>query len=390
MSQSFQATAFGYTPPVTPQWQPVQSFNFVAQSNRAYPINTTSRAITVTLPASPNINDQIIFVDYAGNYSVNNLTIALNGNKINGNSNNATISTNRASTVLTYIDAAQGWISNTVIVPTQPYSIEMFAWGGGGGGGGNSAQSTAYGGGGGAATGTLAVISGTAYAVVVGGGGSAQAAGAGAGSTVPGGGGLAGSTGYGGHGGGYSGIFTTSASQANALLIAGGGGGGAWDQSEGGGAGGGTTGAAGVNGGGGGTQSAGGTAVGAGQSGLALQGGQPTGGDNGGGGAGGGGYWGGGAGGGDVGHPGGGGSGYYNSTLVTSATLTQGSGSTPGDSSNTLRGSYGNGGAYYSTNGTQGVFIIRYLGNQRGTGGTVTSSGGYTYHTFTTAGTYTA
>jgi hypothetical protein len=69
--------------------------------------------------------------------------------------------------------------------------------------------------------------------------------------------------------------------------------------------------------------------------------------------------------------------------------LTAGSGSTPGDSSNALRGSYGNGGSG-TGNGTQGVFIISYLGAQRGTGGTVTSSGGYTYHTFTTAGTYTA
>jgi hypothetical protein len=35
--------------------------------------------------------------------------------------------------------------------------------------------------------------------------------------------------------------------------------------------------------------------------------------------------------------------------------------------------------------------IIRYQSTaQRGTGGTVTSSGGYYYHTFTTSGTYTA
>jgi hypothetical protein len=40
--------------------------------------------------------------------------------------------------------------------------------------------------------------------------------------------------------------------------------------------------------------------------------------------------------------------------------------------------------------GSQGVFIIKYLGAQRGTGGTsITSVNGYTYHTFTTAGTYT-
>jgi hypothetical protein len=34
--------------------------------------------------------------------------------------------------------------------------------------------------------------------------------------------------------------------------------------------------------------------------------------------------------------------------------------------------------------------IIRYTGAQRGTGGTVTSAGGYTIHTFTSSGTYTA
>jgi hypothetical protein len=34
--------------------------------------------------------------------------------------------------------------------------------------------------------------------------------------------------------------------------------------------------------------------------------------------------------------------------------------------------------------------IARYLGAQRATGGTVTSSGGYTYHTFTGNGTFTA
>jgi hypothetical protein len=34
--------------------------------------------------------------------------------------------------------------------------------------------------------------------------------------------------------------------------------------------------------------------------------------------------------------------------------------------------------------------IIRYAGAQRGSGGTVTSSGGYTIHTFTSSGTFTA
>ena len=41
-------------------------------------------------------------------------------------------------------------------------------------------------------------------------------------------------------------------------------------------------------------------------------------------------------------------------------------------------------------NGGSGIIIIRYTGSQRGTGGTVVTTGGYTYHTFTSSGTYTA
>lgn len=40
--------------------------------------------------------------------------------------------------------------------------------------------------------------------------------------------------------------------------------------------------------------------------------------------------------------------------------------------------------------GGSGIVIIRYLGSQRGTGGTITSSGGYTIHTFTSSGTFIA
>jgi hypothetical protein len=34
--------------------------------------------------------------------------------------------------------------------------------------------------------------------------------------------------------------------------------------------------------------------------------------------------------------------------------------------------------------------ILRYSGSQRGSGGSVSSAGGFTYHTFTGSGTYTA
>jgi hypothetical protein len=66
--------------------------------------------------------------------------------------------------------------------------------------------------------------------------------------------------------------------------------------------------------------------------------------------------------------------------------------STPGTDggANTGGGGGGNGNGTYGGAGGSGISIIRYLGAQRGTGGTVTSAGGYTYHTFTSSGTYTA
>ena len=46
-------------------------------------------------------------------------------------------------------------------------------------------------------------------------------------------------------------------------------------------------------------------------------------------------------------------------------------------------------GSYSTGSGGSGVVIIRYLGAASATGGTITSSGGYTYHTFTSSGTFT-
>jgi hypothetical protein len=43
----------------------------------------------------------------------------------------------------------------------------------------------------------------------------------------------------------------------------------------------------------------------------------------------------------------------------------------------------------FASRGGSGIVIIRYLGDQRAVGGTITSAGGYTVHTFTSSGTFT-
>jgi len=60
----------------------------------------------------------------------------------------------------------------------------------------------------------------------------------------------------------------------------------------------------------------------------------------------------------------------------------------------TTAGSGGRGGGALlsdpqATAGLKGIVKIRYAGNQKATGGTITQSGGYTYHSFTSNGTFT-
>jgi hypothetical protein len=75
---------------------------------------------------------------------------------------------------------------------------------------------------------------------------------------------------------------------------------------------------------------------------------------------------------------------------VTYGILTSGSGSVPGDSTNSLRGTAGNGGTSNGVAGIAGKLIIVYkTGQINATGGTITTSGDYTYHTFTASGTFT-
>ena len=66
------------------QWQSVKTSNYTASAGEGVFMNTTSGALTLTLPASPSIGDEVSFVDYAGTFDSNNLTIARNSSKIAG------------------------------------------------------------------------------------------------------------------------------------------------------------------------------------------------------------------------------------------------------------------------------------------------------------------
>ena len=65
-------------------WQSVVTSNTTMVSGKGYFVNTTSSAITMTLPASPSAGDYVAIKDYAGTFQTNSCTIVRNGSNIQG------------------------------------------------------------------------------------------------------------------------------------------------------------------------------------------------------------------------------------------------------------------------------------------------------------------
>jgi len=72
-------------------------------------IDTTSAAVTVTLPGSPSSGELVKIVDVGGNAASNNITIARNGNNIQGDASDLTVATSRAGFELMFI-SSYGWV----------------------------------------------------------------------------------------------------------------------------------------------------------------------------------------------------------------------------------------------------------------------------------------
>ena len=70
---------------------------------------TSASALTLTLPASPSVNDQIDVFDASGNASTYNITVARNGKLINGNAGNFIIDVNGSWYTLVFTGETYGW-----------------------------------------------------------------------------------------------------------------------------------------------------------------------------------------------------------------------------------------------------------------------------------------
>ncbi len=84
--------------------------NQTAVKGKGYACNTTSGAITITLPETPSVGDLVGVKDAYKTSETNNITIARNGENIDGIAENIIIDVNGITAVFCYIDESRGWI----------------------------------------------------------------------------------------------------------------------------------------------------------------------------------------------------------------------------------------------------------------------------------------
>jgi len=182
-------------------WQSsIKTSAFTAVAGEGYWINTTSSAVTMTLPASASVGDTIEIVDYARTWGTNNVTINQNSLNFQGYSSpNPVYDVDGQSVRLVYSGATQGWIpsvdDDVTLETPQSYSADFLVVAGGGGGGSGrnlngdrtgggggaggyrNSYSTESSGGGGSSETSLTFNLGTVYTITVGAGGAGGAGG---------------------------------------------------------------------------------------------------------------------------------------------------------------------------------------------------------------------
>ena len=93
-----------YTPPST----------YTAVNGDQLLVNTSGSGIgtgvTINLPVSPAIGNEVHFIDSGNAFASNNLTIGRNSSNILGAASNLVVNANSAAFTLVYVNATRGWI----------------------------------------------------------------------------------------------------------------------------------------------------------------------------------------------------------------------------------------------------------------------------------------
>ena len=160
-------------------WQSaVKASNFSASAGKGYFVDTSSGAVTVSLPAG-SAGDEIHFTDYSGNFGSNEIIFDADGTqKILGTTDNHKCVTENATVRLIYQNDTKGWTADNIATTALVINFLVVAGGGGsgrsdvyyggGGGAGGFRSSTDGRGGGQSSDAAIIATSGTNYTVTVG------------------------------------------------------------------------------------------------------------------------------------------------------------------------------------------------------------------------------
>jgi len=128
------ATQTGFGRTGTVDWDTTaKTASFTAVSGTGYFVNTTSAAVTMTLPATPSAGDIVSVKDYAYTFATNNLTVGRNGSPIGGLSgDNPIYATNGTALTFIYVDGTKGWLvtNESTDTSTAPVCAAVVATGG--------------------------------------------------------------------------------------------------------------------------------------------------------------------------------------------------------------------------------------------------------------------
>ena len=91
------------------KWRAVSAAETI-QAGAQILVNTNGGGVTVTLPASPSLGDQVNFVDQGYDFNTNALTVGRNGSNITNAASDLVVNTQGAAFGLVYSgDATTGW-----------------------------------------------------------------------------------------------------------------------------------------------------------------------------------------------------------------------------------------------------------------------------------------
>jgi hypothetical protein len=94
---------------LVPAWQ-IKTTTYTASAKDYILANTSGGAFTITLPASPAVNDFVTIADYAGTFGTNNLTVNSNSLNLMGSVQTLIMNVSSRNVTLVYADATKGWV----------------------------------------------------------------------------------------------------------------------------------------------------------------------------------------------------------------------------------------------------------------------------------------